>query len=149
MDIVGSSAQHLTAIERIERQTQFSPWSTEEFKRSIESPNRRAWTALIDNTVIGYAVFNVLGGEAELLTVSISPDVQGQGLGRLLLESTLKQLDCETIFLEVRLSNVNARGLYEALGFNEVGQRADYYPAAQGREDAVIYALDLGLPSSM
>jgi len=49
-----------------------------------------------------------------------------------------------TLWLEVRKSNAPAIGLYQSLGFNEVSVRRDYYPAAEGREDAIIMALPLG-----
>ena len=44
------------------------------------------------------------------------------------------------IFLEVRPSNTTARALYEDEGFNELGNRRDYYPAGDSREDALILA---------
>ena len=49
----------------------------------------------------------------------------------------------ETIFLEVRPSNVGAIALYEKMGFNEIGIRKGYYPAEHGREDAIMLALEL------
>jgi ribosomal-protein-alanine N-acetyltransferase len=42
------------------------------------------------------------------------------------------------VFLEVRPSNTPALALYHSEGFNEIGRRPRYYPAAQGREDAVM-----------
>jgi len=43
----------------------------------------------------------------------------------------------------VRPSNLNALMLYEQMGFNQAGVRKDYYPAKDGREDAVILAKSL------
>ena len=45
--------------------------------------------------------------------------------------------------LEVRPSNVAGYRLYTGLGFDEIGLRKNYYPAARGREDAVLLARDL------
>jgi ribosomal-protein-alanine N-acetyltransferase len=42
------------------------------------------------------------------------------------------------LFLEVRPSNTHAIGLYESAGFNEFSVRKGYYPAANGREDAIL-----------
>jgi ribosomal-protein-alanine N-acetyltransferase len=36
-----------------------------------------------------------------------------------------------------------AIAVYESRGFNEVGRRQDYYPAARGREDALVLARQL------
>ena len=49
----------------------------------------------------------------------------------------------ERIFLEVRPSNPPAIALYQSEGFNEVGRRPRYYPAASGREDALVMAMEL------
>ena len=42
------------------------------------------------------------------------------------------------LWLEVRESNHNAYQLYLAAGFNEVDRRIGYYPAENGREDAIM-----------
>jgi ribosomal-protein-alanine N-acetyltransferase len=42
------------------------------------------------------------------------------------------------VFLEVRPSNGRAIDLYTSLGFETIGLRRNYYPADQGREDAVV-----------
>jgi ribosomal-protein-alanine N-acetyltransferase len=47
------------------------------------------------------------------------------------------------VFLEVRPSNTAAIALYDAEGFNEIGRRPRYYPARNGREDALVMALEL------
>ena len=49
----------------------------------------------------------------------------------------------DRVFLEVRPSNVAAIRLYDAEGFNEIGRRPRYYPARNGREDALVMALEL------
>jgi ribosomal-protein-alanine N-acetyltransferase len=45
------------------------------------------------------------------------------------------------IFLEVRPSNLAAIALYETAGFRRVAVRRNYYPAREGREDAVVMTL--------
>jgi ribosomal-protein-alanine N-acetyltransferase len=47
------------------------------------------------------------------------------------------------MFLEVRESNVAAIHMYLNHGFNEVGRRRNYYPTATGREDALVFGLQL------
>ncbi len=56
----------------------------------------------------------------------------------------LETRDVFTLWLEVRASNAAAIALYESLGFNEATIRRNYYPTAEGREDAIIMALPLG-----
>jgi ribosomal-protein-alanine N-acetyltransferase len=52
------------------------------------------------------------------------------------------------VFLEVRPSNPNAIALYASEGFLKIGQRPRYYPAKDGREDAIVMALELVAPGS-
>lgn len=84
--------------------------------------------------------------EAHLLNLSIAKTYQKQGLGRFLLEYMLKiakSYQAANMFLEVRASNVSALALYENIGFNEMAVRRNYYPAATGREDAILMGLAL------
>jgi len=88
----------------------------------------------------------VASGECHILNLCVRPDKQGRGLGRRMLRRLLalaRNHKADTAFLEVRVSNRLAIGLYEADGFCEVGMRRGYYPAAGGREDAVIMARPL------
>jgi len=99
-----------------------------------------------DAGLAGYAVLSYGAGEAHVLNIAIHPQQQGRGLGRILLEHLLElagRLNAETVFLEVRPSNLAALHLYESMGFNQVGHRRDYYPAKVGREDALIFARHL------
>ena len=54
----------------------------------------------------------------------------------------------QRVFLEVRPSNPNAIALYHDEGFNEIGRRPRYYPAHEGREDAIVMAKEL-LPDTL
>jgi ribosomal-protein-alanine N-acetyltransferase len=51
----------------------------------------------------------------------------------------------KTMFLEVRPSNARALRLYRKAGFAEVGTRPGYYPAHDGKEDALILAMELSI----
>jgi len=103
--------------------------------------------ALLDGRVVGHAVLSTAVGEAHLLNLCVTPEVQGQGIGRRLLLRAIRlarENEADTVFLEVRSSNLAARGLYESEGFCEIGQRRGYYPHDEyDREDAVVYAKPL------
>jgi ribosomal-protein-alanine N-acetyltransferase len=85
--------------------------------------------------------------ELHLLNITVVPDFQRCGLGRVLLdrlEWQARQRGLAAIWLEVRASNTRARYLYGARGFVEQGIRRGYYPAAGSRrEDAVVMKLGL------
>jgi ribosomal-protein-alanine N-acetyltransferase len=95
--------------------------------------------------LLGHAVMSMAVGEAHILNLCSHPHFQGMGLGRALLQTVIDHAEGESaicMFLEVRASNDAAIGLYASRGFSEVGLRKAYYPAAQGREDAVVLRLD-------
>ena len=99
-----------------------------------------------DDDIKAYSVSSLGAAEAHVLTLCVRPDSQKQGLGRMMMEHMIeiaRQAGAETMLLEVRPSNEHAIRLYHQLGFNEVGFRPDYYPAAEGREDALIMARSL------
>jgi glycosyltransferase involved in cell wall biosynthesis/GNAT superfamily N-acetyltransferase len=73
--------------------------------------------------VCGFLVSRDVAGELEVLNLATDAASRRQGIATALLHS----LDAEDIFLEVRVSNVVARKLYEKLGFVAVGTRSEYY----------------------
>lgn len=121
------------------------PW-TEGILRDCIRVGYSCWVYEADDCVVGYGVLSVGAGEAHILNISIHPDYQGRGLGREMMVHLLDRArdhGADTAFLEVRPSNRVAVQLYESIGFNQAGLRRDYYPAARGREDALIMALAL------
>lgn len=94
----------------------------------------------------GYGIMSVAAGECHILNLCIHPASQGRNLARRLLEHLLNLAragGAQTAFLEVRPSNPRAVRLYQMAGFCEVGVRPDYYPAEDGREDALVMAKEL------
>ncbi len=104
------------------------------------------WVAIENEKIIGHGVISVAAGESHLLNLAIDKNYQGQGIGRKLLIHLMdiaRIKSAEMILLEVRPSNKAAIHIYESIGFNEIGCRKAYYPAAKGKEDALLYACQL------
>jgi ribosomal-protein-alanine N-acetyltransferase len=105
-----------------------------------------ALLALEDDSPAGYGMMSIAADEAHLLNLCTTPEKQSRGLGRHLLRALLRMArdrGAHRIFLEVRPSNPAAIALYHSEGFNEIGRRPRYYPTTQGREDALVMALEL------
>ncbi len=135
----------LDAVMRIEPTIYSHPWTRGNFKDSLDS-GYSAWVMEQAGELLGYALVMLVLDEAHLLNISVAKPWQGQGLGRMLLAQMIdvsRQHQAANVFLEVRASNRNAIALYEAMGFCEMGIRRNYYPAHQGREDAVLMGLAL------
>ncbi len=139
------SYEDLIAICRIEPTIYSHPWTYGNFKDSLDS-GYSGWVMEIAGEISGYALVMMVLDEAHLLNISVGMNHQGQGLGRTLLAHMIEVSrghKAGNMFLEVRASNTKAIGLYESMGFCEMGIRRNYYPAAQGREDAVLMGLAL------
>jgi ribosomal-protein-alanine N-acetyltransferase len=136
---------HLDQVVLIEHAVHIHPWSRGNFADSIAA-GYHCWVAHRDSALVGYGVVMIGAGEAHLLNLSVAPKWQRQGIGAELTRFFVKlsrDYGAETIYLEVRPSNTIARSLYLGQGFAEIGVRRDYYPAQDGREDAVIMELRL------
>ncbi len=135
----------LDAVMAIEPEIYPFPWTRGNFSDSIKA-GYSCWACELDGQLMGYAVLMMVLDEAHLLNISIAKGFQGKGLGRQLLEHIIakaRQHGGQMMFLEVRPSNKNALRLYEVMGFNEFSVRKGYYPAANGREDAILMGLAL------
>ena len=134
--------EDLDNVMQIEETSYTHPWTKGIFRDCLRV-GYCAWVMEIDEEIIGYGIMSIAAGEAHILNVCIHPDFQGRGLGRKILHrlTTLaRDHGVDTMFLEVRASNSIAQLLYESEGFNEIGQRRGYYPATEGREDALVFA---------
>jgi ribosomal-protein-alanine N-acetyltransferase len=135
----------LDAVMAIEPYIYPYPWTRGNFSDSLSS-GYSAWVLMANENIIGYALVMMVLDEAHLLNLSVAKPYQKQGLGRFLLEHMIqiaRNNQAANMFLEVRPSNISAIALYENMGFNEMAIRRGYYPAANGREDAVLMGLAL------
>ena len=135
----------LDAVLAIELRAYPFPWTRGIFRDCLLA-DYPAWVLEEDGTIIGYGVLSLAADEAHVLNVCAAPEVQGRGHGRRLLRSLLKIASArgaQRVFLEVRPSNAHAIALYHDEGFNEIGRRPRYSPARDGREDALVMAIEL------
>lgn len=120
------------------------PWESQVMYQCLQNNHYYGWVLEISGKVQGYVFLSVVAGEMHILNICIHPELQGQGLGRELLLRTfdlaVNEYKATMCFLEVRPSNTSALGLYGSEGFSEIGMRKNYYPADNGREDALVMA---------
>jgi ribosomal-protein-alanine N-acetyltransferase len=132
--------EDIDAVMAIEKTIYPFPWTAGNFADSLAS-GYGAWVCLEDGAMVGYAVMMLVVDEVHLLNISIAAERQRTGLGGELLEfllATAKAAGAVRMLLEVRPSNVSGGGLYRRFGFKEIGRRRGYYPAHDGREDAIV-----------
>ena len=130
----------LDAVLRIEREVHAHPWTLGNFSDALRS-KYLCKVAEEENQMLGYAVLMLAVDEAELLDIAIAAQHQRHGWGRKLLDEMMvlaRRHNMLNVVLEVRASNVAAIALYRSVGFADIGLRRDYYPAENGREDAIL-----------
>ncbi len=125
------------------------PWTRKIFHDCLMA-SYPAWVFEQNGRIVGYGLVSVAADEGHVLNVCTAPEAQGQGLGRRMLRTLIQSArarGAQRLFLEVRPSNRTAIALYHDEGFNEIGRRPRYYPAREGREDAIVMAIEL-LPNA-
>ncbi|MDD5227672.1 MAG: ribosomal protein S18-alanine N-acetyltransferase [Methylococcales bacterium] len=134
----------LTQVVAIEKSSYNFPWGEDIFRDCLNT-RYDCWVCELGDDVLGYGIMSMAVGEAHILNLCVSPKEQKQGIGRKILEHliSIAKTDAEQMFLEVRPSNIHAIALYDSIGFNEIGVRKGYYEAVHGREDALMFALEL------
>jgi [ribosomal protein S18]-alanine N-acetyltransferase len=135
----------LDAVLAIEREIYAFPWTRGNFRDSLRA-GYSCWSARADGELIAYAVMMLAAGEAHLLNLSVAARRQRRGHGRALLAhlvAVARGHGARVLFLEVRPSNEAGKRLYSGFGFEQIGARRGYYPAQSGREDALVFSLNL------
>lgn len=132
----------LEAVLLIEQSSFPVPWKREHFLHEIQAQHSFPFVAEYDGGIAGYVCLMSLFEEAQILDIAVAPDQRGRGLGRLLMEKALAvahEKGAEIMALEVRESGAAAIELYQALGFERVGIRSNYYEASENAVLMEIY----------
>ncbi len=140
----------LDAVHAVEIRAYEFPWTVGIFRDCLRA-DYPAWVMQHNGRIVGYFLMSIAADEAHVLNICIDPAQQGHGHGRQLLRALMhvaRGRRAERVFLEVRPSNAGAIALYHSEGFNEIGRRPRYYPARDGREDALVMAIELLPPES-
>lgn len=135
----------LDAVLAVEQQAYTHPWSRGNFTDSIRS-GYQAQVLVGDDCLIGYFVAMKGVDEVHLLNITVAPAFQRQGWSRVMLDALAtwsRGQGAQWLWLEVRVSNTRAYAVYLAHGYQRVGVRKAYYPAFEGREDAIVMSLKL------
>jgi len=141
------STTDLSQAWEIEKRAHAFPWSENTFA-SNQGERYLNYQLMAEGKMAAFAITQIVLDEATLFNIAVDPVFQRRGLGRELLEHLIDELEKRgvvTLWLEVRASNLAAIALYEQLGFNEATIRRNYYPTADGREDAIIMALPISM----
>lgn len=136
----------LPEICAIENESFSTPWSMNSFDHELMEPHSILKIAELNGHIVGYICLRVMLDITHILNLAVAPPWRRMGIGSMLLETALDELEAmqeETDFitLEVRASS-HAIMLYEKHGFRVIGRRKNYYHKPQ--EDAVLMGMEIG-----
>ena len=140
----------------LEKQISSRPWSAESFEKALTYPEQIllvAEKAYAENSitpeanrlnmekreVCGYGIIFAAADQADVSNIAVDPDFRGKKIGDALMREMLnraKERGVQEVFLEVRVSNAPAIGLYQKYGFEQIGVRKAYYE--EPKEDALL-----------
>lgn len=135
----------LAEVVALEERVQAFPWSIGNFRDALAA-GYGAWVAREQEGLAGFIVTMSAVDEVHLLVIAVAPQRQRGGLGAALLAHACeqaRQAGMGRMLLEVRPSNQAAIAFYQRFDFVEIGRRRGYYPALEGREDAIVMARTL------
>ncbi|MGI5898796.1 MAG: ribosomal protein S18-alanine N-acetyltransferase [Christensenellales bacterium] len=126
-------------VLEIENASFYNPWSRKSVEK--ETLNKAAVYIVVeaDRRVRAYAGAWLVIDEAHITNIAVHPEFRGRGLGRAVTWELLlrcRDMGIAYAYLEVRVSNEAAIGLYKKLGFKILSVRKKYYE--DNGEDAYV-----------
>lgn len=136
--------EDLDDVQRIEQASFTTPWPPNAYRSELMTNRLASYlVARADDRIVAYGGMWLMVDEAHITTFAVHPGWRRQRLGERLLLAFLdlaRDRHAREATLEVRLSNLAARRLYEKYGFRPVGVRPRYY--SDNNEDALIMTTD-------
>ncbi|GAC1674782.1 MAG: hypothetical protein NVS9B8_17270 [Candidatus Limnocylindrales bacterium] len=132
--------EDLAEVQRIEQASFSTPWPENAYRNELLTNRLASYlVGRIDGRIVAYGGLWLMVDEAHITTFAVHPSWRRQRVGERLLLAFLdlaRDRQAREATLEVRLSNLAARRLYEKYGFRPVGLRPRYY--SDNNEDALI-----------
>lgn len=139
MNYVLMDENHISAVAEMEKLCFSDPWSVNSITSELNNPLSLWLVAMDGDKLVGYVGSQSVLGWSDMMNLAVLPDYRRQGVGEGLVKELIKKLQEQNntcLTLEVRSSNAPAIGLYEKMGFVQVGKRPNYYH--NPKEDALI-----------
>jgi [ribosomal protein S18]-alanine N-acetyltransferase len=136
----------LAAVEELERALfPLDAWPLQMFEDELAQPETRSYFVAVDalDRVIAYAGLMCIEPIADVQTIAVVPEREGQGIGTQLLTLLIEEAGrrkAKDVLLEVRADNPRAQRLYRWFGFEQIHVRPRYY---RDGADALIMRLEL------
>lgn len=126
-------------VARLEAECFSSPWSQQALEAELSNEKAQFFVASVWQENAAYMGMHIVLDECYITNVAVGEAFRRRGLGEALVKnavSVAREKDCSFITLEVRKSNEKAIALYEKCGFENMGERKDFYSSP--KENAII-----------
>lgn len=130
ISVLKMQERHLDALSEIEKACFSRAWSREALESELDNQNALFLVAESDGKTVGYVGCIFVLGEGSITNVAVSPHFRRMGVGDTLISALIdnaKNMDAQSLFLEVRESNIAAQNLYKKHGFSACGIRKNFY----------------------
>ncbi len=131
----------LEKIVSLTSSNEANPWSKNMILEELRNPYSHCFSfkngSELNNNVVGFICFRVIGDESELLNICVHPEYRNSGVGKRLMEFYInfcKSNNIRRLHLEVNVSNQSAIHLYKSLSFKPIRIINKFY---QGKFDAI------------
>ncbi len=144
-EIRAMTLEDIDDVTRIERESYEFPWTPGIFRDCLRA-GYLCTVGTSDGKICGYGLMSFGAGECHILNLCVAAEARRHGNASALLDNLIneaRKIGIQTAFLEVRESNQGAQVLYEDFGFCETGVRPGYYPHRGGKEDALIFSMNI------
>lgn len=128
-------------VHKISKEAFSLPWTKEAIQNEVFNINAQYIVAKNDftNEILGFVGAWLIAGEASIINIAITKKFRHMGIGTGLINNLYKlckDMNCNSITLEVRESNKIAQDFYKKMGFVEEGMRKNFYD--EPKEDCII-----------
>lgn len=120
----------VASLAEIDRVVFGGTFKENDFLSYLDNPIYCFFVAKIDERVIGYIGYMLIGGEGDIINIGILPELRGRGIGNMLMDAMVADLiknNAVCVHLEVRESNTVAISLYKKYGFIATGVSKNHY----------------------
>ncbi len=145
VEIIRAGAASLEVLEALHRASFAAGWDALAIARLLAMPGATATLAIVsaqdgkEAAPAGFLLGCEAGGEAEIISTGVLPEMRGRGVGGALVaefSARMQARGATALFLEVAVDNAAALSLYKRLGFVSVGLRKAYYAPQPGAANA-------------
>ena len=116
------SVLHLDTVMAVEQRAYAHPWTRGNFQDAL-AHGYQVQLLLGGDQLLGYFVAMPGVDEVHLLNITVAPEFQRQGWSQVLLDALqlwARSRNAQWLWLEVRVGNLRAQGVYEACGFRRI-----------------------------